>query len=278
MEKKNIVMFPEVWDELTEADWVAMLKLRERLLALPSDSAVSIDDIRREAARSLLLNRGIRTRSSNDKYMLLVYQCGLKLDWLWQTDDEGRVSLVYRSTVNLLPMFDALHGPMSHGADLVFGEFKDAIGMCRTYDATGDFDVLRTLAGLLYRKRRNSRTGKHRLPYDLDNEAEARGRRLPDWFVWGVYAWFSFFCEYLTTGIFIIDGEEVCFSKVFKGSGSQESGSSGNGLGLNAIALTLSETGVFGDFEDVLHTPLLMVMMKLLHDANSLEQLKKRKV
>ena len=273
-------MFPEVWDELTEADWVAMLKLRERLLALPSDSEVSIDDIRREAARSLLLNRGIRTRSSNDKYMLLVYQCGLKLDWLWQMDDEGRVSLVYRSTVNLLPMFDALHGPMSHGADLVFGEFKDAVGLCRTYDTTGDYEVLRVLAGLLYRNRRPSRTGVRRRAYDEDDEAAARGKRLPDWFVWGVYAWFSFFCEYLTTGVFIIDGEEICFSKVFRSSSSSEEGgtrSENGGLGLNAIALTLSETGVFGDFEDVLHTPLLRVMMKLLHDAISYERVKKLK-
>ena len=85
MENKNkkIEMFPEIWDELTEADWVSMLKLREHLLTMVG-AEITIKDIRIEAARCLLLNRGIRTRLRNDKYFLLVHQAAEKLDWLWQ--------------------------------------------------------------------------------------------------------------------------------------------------------------------------------------------------
>lgn len=277
MTKKKITMFPEVWDELTERDWASMLLLRESLLERRSDApAVTIEDIRNEAARRLLLNRGLRTRTRNDKYMLLVAECGKRLSWLWEQDDEGRVSLVYRSTVQLQPAWDGLRGPMSHGADLVFGEFKDALALCQLYDKTGDEALLQQLAGLLYR-RRAQKKGQWplRVDYDLDGAEEqmARGRRMPRWFVWGVYAWFSFFCEYLTTGIFIIDGQEVCFKEVFKGSpeSSKKGGEKdASGLGLTGIALTLAESRVFGDFEDVLHTPLMRVMMKLLQDSKAL--------
>ncbi len=277
-EKKNIVMFPEVWDELTKADYVSMLQLREKLLTNPP-SHVTIDDIRIEAARCLLLNRGIRTRLSDEKYFLLVRQCGAKLDWLWQEGDDGSVSLVYRSTVNLLDKWGQLFGPMSHGADLAFGEFKEALAIAQAYDKAEDHPLmlLQQLAGLLYRRR--GKKGLRRIAYDADGADHqlTRGRRMPCWFLWGVYAWFSFFCEYLATGIFIIDGREVCFRKVFGGNGdSGENGEDGAvGLGLNSIALTLAESGVFGGFEDVLHTSLLRVMMKLLHDQETSERTKK---
>lgn len=105
---------------------------------------------------------------------------------------------------------------------------------------------------------------------------------MPSWFLWGVYAWFSFFCEYLATGIFIIDGREVCFSKIFGTSPSpSQGGEPSSGLGLNAIVMTLAESQVFGDFDDVLHTPLMRVLMKLLHDKEiydrEMKELKKHK-
>ena len=282
-ENKKIEMFPEIWDELTEADWVSMLKLREHLLTMVG-AEITIKDIRIEAARCLLLNRGIRTRLRNDKYFLLVHQAAEKLDWLWQEDDEHRVSLVYRSTKQLLPKWGQLFGPMSHGGDLVFGEFKEAVTLCQAYDKEGRKELLQQLAGLLYRRRNPQRSFPRRIAYDKDPSYTQliRGQRMPDWFLWGVYAWFSFFCEYLATGIFIIDGREVCFSKIFGIGNSGNSENTGNtGLGLNAIVMTLAESQVFGDFDDVLHTPLMRVLMKLLHDKEiydrEMKELKKHK-
>lgn len=282
-ENKKIEMFPEIWDELTEADWVSMLKLREHLLTMVG-AEITIKDIRIEAARCLLLNRGIRTRLRNDKYFLLVHQAAEKLDWLWQEDDEHRVSLVYRSTKQLLPKWGQLFGPMSHGGDLVFGEFKEAVTLCQAYDKEGRKELLQQLAGLLYRRRNPQRSFPRRIAYDKDPSYTQliRGQRMPSWFLWGVYAWFSFFCEYLATGIFIIDGREVCFSKIFGTSPSpSQGGEPSSGLGLNAIVMTLAESQVFGDFDDVLHTPLMRVLMKLLHDKEiydrEMKELKKHK-
>lgn len=282
-ESKKIVMFPEYWDELTEKDWKDMLLLRQRLIDDPREG-VDVSDVRNEAARCLLLNRGLKTRASDDKYFLLVRQAGVKLSWLWQQTENGKLELTFKTTYNLLPRWDRLIGPASHGSNLLFGEFKDAITLCRAYDkameAEPDEDhspILRQLAGLLYRNR-DLKVKKHvrRLPYDYDGmeEQSKRGNRMPMWFVWGVYAWFSYFCEYLATGIFIIDGEEVSFSPVFGGT-SSSTDKQGTSLGLNDIALTLAESDVFGGFEDVMHTPLMQVMMKLLHDRQQADRIEK---
>lgn len=276
-------MFPEFWDELKEKDWKDMLLLRQQLIDKPKEG-LSVFDVRCEAVRCLLLNRGIRARMSDDKYFLLVRKAANKLYWLWKEAD-GKLELTYRTTVNLLPRWDRLIGPVSHGGDLVFGEFKDAITLCKAYDNAmrenpdGNNEmILRQLAGLLYRLR-DGKVKKHvrRVAYDADGaEAQlARGNRLPSWFVWGVYAWFSFFCEYLATGIFIIDGEEVCFAKVFGSDKKANASNESNNIGLNSIALTLSESQVFGDFDDVMHTPLMRVMLKLLHDRNQAEHIEK---
>ena len=277
--KKHIVMFPEVWDELTQADWTSMLKLRQQLLMKPV-AGVTLVDVRIGAARCLLLNRGIRTRTGNDEYFLLVRQAAQKLDWLWQEDEQHRLSLVYRSTVNLLPKWGQLYGPMSHGADLTFGEFKEAIALCQAMDReeTVPEELRQQLAGLLYRRKNPHRSFPRRVEYDRDDASLqlTRGQRMPAWFLWGVYAWFSFFCEYLTTGIFIIDGQEVCFRSVFGASPDPSQGGERGGLGLNAIALTLAESRVFGDFDDVMHTPLMKVMMKLLHDKQIYESEKRK--
>ena len=278
MSDKEIVMFPEVWDELTKADYVSMLKLRDMLVTRRPDN-IDAFDVRIEAARCLLLNRGLRTRTSDDKYFLLVRQCAAKLDWLWQENDAGSISLVYRSTVNPLDKWGQLFGPMSHGADLSFGEFKDALALCHAYDTDDSHPmaILHQLAGLLYRRRQKSGQPGRRIAYDADGVEEqlARGNRMPSWFVWGVYAWFSFFCEYLATGVFIIDGREVCFRSVFGGTDSGKS-ERDSGLGLNAIAMTLAESGVFGGYDEVLHTPLMRVMLKLLHDKDIFEQQKRK--
>lgn len=282
-ESKKIVMFPEFWDELTEKDWKDMLLLRQRLIDNPREG-VDVSDVRNEAARCLLLNRGLKTRASDDKYFLLVRQAGVKLSWLWQETESGKLELTFKTTYNLLPRWDRLIGPASHGGNLLFGEFKDAITLCRAYDKAMEAEpnedhsqILRQLAGLLYRNR-DLKVKKHvrRLPYDYDgaDEQAKRGNRMPMWFIWGVYAWFSYFCEYLATGIFIIDGEEVCFSPVFGGS-SSSTDKQGTSLGLNDIALTLAESDVFGGFDDVMHTRLMQVMMKLLHDKQQADRIEK---
>lgn len=277
--RKRYIEVPSTWDELTEADWRELLKLRH--LVATTDHQWTAADVRTETARLLLKNRGVSTQPGDQRYLLLLAGMQQRLTWLWQEGDGG-LSLVYRSTANLLPRVLQWLGPQSHGADLVFGEFRQAVEHMRQWERQRNPTALAALAGLLYRpqatdEQRHTRQLR-RQPYDwdlLDTQIE-RGRAMRPWQRWGAYAWMAYFCEYLTTGTFIIDGCEVTFAPLFQNAQDAQD-NQGNRNSLQRIALTLAGSHVFGTLRDVDHTPLLTVMQKLLDDYETLVKLKKHR-
>lgn len=279
MKRQRYVELPETWDELTKADWRELLKIRQKVVEHGGE--YSKLDITTETARMLLKHRGVKLQLNNPNYIQLVGTLAQTLDWLWHVDG-STISLVYKDVRNLLPKVRDWLGPMDYGADLMFGEFRLAVAVLKNYEARPSERDLNVLAGLLYR-REASEEMQHeqqlrRRPYDWDTfeQKEMRGEKMQRWQVWGIYAWFAWFCEYLTTGTFIIEGEEVCFAPLFsKTEGvAKKEGSSG---GLSQICHTLAESHVFGTAKEVDHTPLFDVMRKLLQDYNTLQQLKKKK-
>lgn len=271
---KNVIDFPETWDELTIKDWSDILKFRQKLLT--RKKGFKFIDVLCESARILLLNRRIKTRYSNEKYYLLIYKIAVGLQWLWRENND-QIELVYKSTINLLPKYNKLIGPRSHGEDMTFGEFKTAITLVENYAKTGDKTMLYALAGTLYRHKAHKGSGLWREKFDGNiDEAINRAKMMPDWFVWGIYAWFAYFCEYLYTGDFIIDGETVNFAVCFQKSGGISTDNKTN-LGMNAIAFSIAESGIFGNVTGVEDTQLIRVMMKLLHDYNTIQELKTHK-
>lgn len=270
-QKQRFVELPETWQELTQADWTGLLKIRQQVA--DHGGRYTGLDILTETARLLLENRGVFLQMDNPNYIQLVAQYAKSLAWLWHVD-ESTVSLTYRNTRNLLPQIGCLHGPADHGSDLLFGEFRQAVAIMRQYEREPANDRhLKVLAGLLYRPM----DGHKRQRYDHDGFAamEARGAQMKPWQRWGVYAWFSWMCEYLTVGTFVIDGDEVCFAPLFTHDGQQQRDNDATG-GMQAIALTLAETGVFGTADGVDHTPLLSVMLKLLMDKQRMDSIRKK--
>lgn len=281
--KQRYTEVPETWEELTEADWREVLKIRQLVAA--TDHQWTAEDVRIETARAILQNRGIKTQPNNELYLMLLSKMQKSLTWLWQEHDGG-LSLCYRSTVNLLPRVKhGEHiwiGPLSHGEDLLFGEFRQAMIHLNAWETTQTETPLAALAGLLYRPEATDEQ-KHeqqlrRQPYDWDAIGDniKRGLKMQPWQRWGIYAWFSYFCEYLATGTFIIEGGEVCFEPLFDTTSGSKIGKNGGGT-LAQIALTLAESHVFGTIKDVDHTPLLTVMLKLLMDYEVLRKLKAKK-
>ena len=285
--KQRYIEVPSTWDELTEADWRDVLKLRQ--LVATTGHQWTVRDVRIETAHLLLRNHGLKPQPGNPQWLLLVNQVADTLDWLWQDLERG-LSLCYRSTEQLLPMVKVgqqqLLGPQSHGADLLFGEFRMAYAIMRNYEQRPSGRDLNVLAGLLYRPAASEELQRERQlrrwPYEWDSmeQRERRGQQMQPWQVWGCYAWFAFFCEYLTQGRFIIDGEEVTFAPLFNADPAENqnnvSGKDGKrGSSLQRICLTLAESHVFGTMKEVDQTPLLTVMMKLLQDYEQLERLKK---
>jgi hypothetical protein len=287
MKRQRYIEVPTTWDEMTEADWREVLKIRQKVVE--HGGQYSELDITTETARMLLKNRGVKTQIKNPDYIQLVGRLAKTLGWLWHTEGVT-ISLVYKDTRNLIPKVREWLGPLDHGADLTFGEFRQAYAHlknienpgCQPPEACNNFrnTALEALAGLLYRPEASPEQ-KHtmqlrRQPYDwdsLDDKIE-RGRLMQPWQVWGIYAWFAYLCEYLTTGTFIIDGQQISFAPIFQtGDGKKGDGEGG----MSQICLTLAESHVFGTAREVDRTPLMTVMQKLLMDYRTLMKLKNKK-
>ena len=290
--KPRYITLPENWDELTPEDWREVLKIRQTMAE--TDHAWTVEDARIESARAMLKNRGVRQQQNNPQWLKLVNDIARSLTWLWTVEGEA-ISLCYRSVANKLPKVQhgtkkehqEWLGPMDCGADITFGEFRQAIAHLKAYEQDQNPGALCALAGLLYRPKateeQRTRYDRQlrRQPYDWDSldEKISRGELMKPWQRWGIYAWFAYFCEALTTETFIVEGEESCFAPLFEhptpNPSPQRGGESESG-GLHQICLTLAESHVFGTARDVDHTLLLTVMQKLLHDYRQLQQMKKK--
>lgn len=286
-QRQRYIEFPDRWEELTQKDWEDLLKIRQKVA--DHGGMYSELDITTETVRRLLENRGFKLQMNNPDYLLLIGRLAKSLGWLWHADGVT-ISLAYKDTRNLIPKVKEWLGPLDHGADLTFGEFRQAFAHLRNYEnpmceTPEECDKIRqtaleALAGLLYRPEATE-DQKHdqqlrRQPYDWDSidDKIMRGRQMHPWQVWGIYAWFAYFCEYLTTGTFIIEGQEVSFAPIFQ-SASDSKKSDGVG-GMSQICLTLAESHVFGTAKEVDRTPLLTVMQKLLMDYKTLMKINKK--
>lgn len=286
--KQRYIEIPDTWQDLTPDDWREVLKIRQKVV--DNGGRYSELDIKTETARRLLKNRGVKLQLNNPNYVQLVGQVAASLGWLWHADGTV-ISLVYKDTRNLLPKVRQWIGPADHGQDLTFGEFRQAFAVLKNYEQHPSERDLNVLAGLLYRTEASEQLQHERqlrrTPYDWDTfeQKERRGEQMERWQVWGIYAWFAYFCEYLATGTFVIEGTEVSFAPLFAASASGGSShseasqgpSAPAGNSLQQICLTLAESHVFGTARDVDNTPLLTVMQKLLMDYETLQKIKRTK-
>ena len=240
-------------------------------------------DVKREWCRFVLSNRGIRRKSSID-YYILIDELALTLGWMWSESKEGKeVELIFSSTKNLLPEWKQYKGPLSHGSDLTFGEFRNAVMMMNGYNDTQDPSLLQALCGILYRCPgakigKSDFDGKYREEFKQEriNFYSNRIRMMPKQVQWGVYAWFAFFCHYLLTGTFIIDGIEISFESIFTKETQDANTPKEQSLGMSGILFSVAESGIFGNIEKADDTLLLRVMMKLLDDKYKADALLKR--
>lgn len=272
--KQKDIDFPDCWEEVKPQEWIHLLKMRNKLM---QQHGLALIDVKREWCAYVLKNRGYRFRSKVDD-MLLVDNLAKTLGWMWKVIEDV-VELTYDSTENLLPVWRYLRGPASHGADLTFGEFRQAVAVMNRYNAGQDPADLRALCAILYRKTVKNKECVFREPFRSQYMGHYMGlvRDMPDWIQWGVYAWFAYFCEYLFTGVFIIDGLELCFAPVFDRQRKNPDTQPGiiQNLGMNSVLYSVAESGIFGNVDATDDTLLLRVMMKLLDDKQRADEMMK---
>lgn len=276
MVKDKYIEFPDCWEEVRPGEWEYLLKLRNLLM---TQRGVTLTDVRRAWCAFVMKRRGYKfRRKNNTDDMVLVNRLSETLDWMWAIEyEDGNevVTLTVDTTQNLLPEYMGLVGPQSHGADLTFGEFRAATAAMNLYTQDHLPSDLLALVAVLYRY--PDADGK-RQPFDADqlNRYMIDARLMPQYIQWGIYAQFAYFCQYLTTGSFVIDGQEVTFAPVFGRRETDAPRSSAQDLGLNSILYTVAESGVFGTAADVDNAPLLRVLLKLLDDKQRADEMMKR--
>lgn len=268
--KNHDIAFPSCWEELSPSEWKYLLKLAH---LLKTREKLSLEDVLREWARFVLRGRGMRNLTGTDN-LVLIHELGRTLTWMWKEDEGKMLMLTYDSTLNLFPSWRCYRGPLSHGADLSFGEFRHAMAVANDYTLNHAPASLDALAGILYRKRGDRESGAWREPFNAAflERYTRRTAPMPAYLKWGVYVWFSAFCHFLLSGTFVIDGNEACFEPLF-GSSGEETGD--KSLGLDSILYSVAESGVFGNISETDRAPLLKVLMKLLDDYYKAEHLKK---
>ena len=278
MAKKREIDFPDCWEELFPTEWMYLLKLHFKLQMKQN---VTLRDVKCEWCRFVLSNRGINKKDNID-YFVLIDNLADTLTWMYQESEDGKeITMNFETTKNLLPEWKYLKGPLSHGSDLTFREFRSAVQMMNSYNETKDVFFLQALCGILYRKP-GMKIGKS----DFDglyreqflqtriNFYADRAKIIPVQIMWGIYVWFSYFCWYLLNGTFIIDGNELCFSSVFSRNKKEDDGQpKEQSLGMNGVLFSVAESGVFGNFDETDNTLLLKVMMKLLSDKMQADEI-----
>ncbi len=285
MNKKNQpIEFPDCWEELQPEEWEYLLYLRD---LLANHKGLTLLDLKRAWTAMVMRNRGLKRRGSKTRHLLLIDQLADTLQWMWSEQVHEAsdhmllhyVDMNFDSTQNLLPCWQDLHGPASHGADLTFGEFRAATTAMMEYEHRKEDVSLLALTAILYRPAFKQNGCTFREPYQekyLPHYMKLASE-MPKPVQWGVYAWFSSFCRYLYTGVFIIDGLEISFAPLFEKSGKQETDSTASqNLGLSSILYSVAESGIFGTVNDTESTTLLRVMMKLLMDKQQADAIRQK--
>lgn len=262
MANKDNTLFPDCWEDLQTIEWMQLLSLHAMLM---NGSQRYLSSVLRAWTLFILEKRGFTPNNVDD--WCLVDRLSKSLTWVYTTNDSGEIELTCETTANLLPRYRQLVGPASHGADLTFGEFRHAVTAMNAYTEEHDPALLQALCAILYRKQFKDRDGSLRRgrfrSYRM-SEYMADAVQIPHALRYGIYVQFAYFCKYLQTGAFIIDGSEVTFAPLFERNGQRDS--SVQDLGLSGIRLSVAESGVFGDAEHTDDAPLLQVMLKMLAD------------
>ena len=280
--KKNRII-PECWEEMTQRQFEYLLK---QLFVMMSNEDITQDDVINDFADFLCGRNHSVNPWVKQEYLLLVNEAAKLLQWIFTTfpiesDQEPEVMLNFETTQNLLPRIGKLVGPVSHGGDLRFGEYRLACDLYNSYTEENNIHTLDALVGTLYRLPANKQernAGHVRTPFvkhKIGVYAE-QVAHVPEWVKYGVYLWFSYFCRFLMTESFVIDGKEVSFAPVFGRGNDDPDGKQDDSLGMMSVLFSLAESGTFGNIKETDDAMLMDVMLKLLNDYHTAQNLKKQ--
>lgn len=273
------IEIPEMWEEFTPKQFKYLLRVVFRMM---NDRSITTGDLLCDFADYLLGRWKFIHPARQENYLALVGNVAEKLTWIFRQENNS-IIFNFETTQNLLPKLGKLIGPLSHGSDLRFGEYRTAVEYYNRYTQTHRPEYLDALVGILYRKPNRQKksfqfNGQYRQPFNcyLINRYAGQVKDIPEYLKWGVYLWFGYFCRYLFEGTFLIEGNEVSFASIFERTNENPDEKKANSLGMTAVLFSLADNSTFGTANETDETELFKVLLKLLYDKNMLDELKKK--
>lgn len=207
-----------------------------------------------------------------------VYLISELIDDFFEIDEKGQKTIkqyyIHNPVPKFAPLWQTLYGPSDSFMNMTFGEYTDGLRMFHDFHATGNIEILKLLTTLFYRpkrwflffkKRLTNYNGDVREPYNPYN-LEARAKTLqyaPIGFVYGFYLLFASFQKYLIDAKIMWGGKEIDFSILFESSGNDEAATDTPGIGMDAIAFSIAESGAFGTIEEVRNANFWQIMVRM---------------
>jgi hypothetical protein len=190
------------------------------------------------------------------------------------TDDKILYSLHIKSGANLLPEWNGLKGPDDMLSNITWGDFVNCLNNIKLISlAKAENDILEIqsntieLFQTLYNKKESRAKNK---------EPRQKNEDIPDTVLYHALTYFSYVYELITTVPIPINGEEIDFSIIWKGSKDDE-GDKADKSGWAGVLFSIAETGIFGRTTDVNSTGLYDVLTYLYsRKLQAIEMEKKR--
>lgn len=190
------------------------------------------------------------------------------------TDDKILYSLHIKSGANLLPEWNGLKGPDDMLSNITWGDFVNCLNNMKLISlAKAENDILEIqsntieLFQTLYKKKESRAKNK---------EPRLKNEEIPDTVLYHALTYFSYVYELITTVPIPINGEEIDFSIIWKGSKDDDSDKADKS-GWAGVLFSIAETGIFGRTTDVNSTGLYDVLTYLYsRKLQAIEMEKKR--
>lgn len=265
--------------DLSECDKQQYMDMCELIFHFQNQS-ITYDELRTHAAYKLMNMKPSKATDQDEEKFSNIYLISELIDDFFEEDENGIKTIkqyyIHNPVPSFKPLWKTYYGPSDSFMNMTFGEYTDALRLFHDFHATGDMEILKLLTALFYRpkksflfikKRLENYNGDIREPYNSHN-LEARAKTLqhaPIGFVYGFYLLFASFQKYLIDAKIMWSGKEIDFAILFESaSGDQESPSTETpGIGMDAIAFSIAESGAFGTIEEVRKADFWQIMVRM---------------
>ena len=265
--------------DLSECDDRQYIEMSELIFRF-QNGYLPYDEMKIQAVYKLLNLKAVPSfwESDEEDKLSNIYLISELVDNFFEINEEG-VKILKQFYVNnpvpsIKPIFTRYFGPSDGFMNITFGEYTDALRLFHDFYATGEIKLIYLLTAIFYRektsfhffkKKSNNYNGDIRRAYN-SNLIEKRADKFKDapfGFIYGTFLLFASFQKYLVEAKIQWGGQELDLSILFDNKNSDSAPSVIPGIGMDAIAFTLAESGAFGSLEKVRATNFWQIIVRM---------------